>query len=127
MRNRFFFAQEALDLWMADDKVDVSGDEITLKAEGRRYRTIESVRIVREISGTPDPHDLVGKVKSRAFLSELGAELLEGSMIIGDNAYDVVPGFVGSPIGTFDDFRRETSSSADSEERLIAAFLAGAC
>ena len=34
-----------------------------------------------------------GGVKSRAFLSELGAEILEGSMIIGDNAYDVVQGF----------------------------------
>ena len=34
---------------------------------------------------------------------DLGAELYEGSMIIGDFAYDVVPGWTGRPTSTFRD------------------------
>src|SRR3954447_25552459 len=64
---------------------------------------IEAVRILREVSGTDDSHEVIGRVKTRAFLVELGAELLESSMVLGDNAYDVVPGFLGAPIGSFEE------------------------
>jgi hypothetical protein len=50
-------------------------------------------------------------VKSRLFLGELGAELLESSMIIGDNAYDIVPGFLGAPVGTFEEHLASTKRS----------------
>jgi hypothetical protein len=122
VRNRVFFPQEALDMWTAEDRVDLSPEELVLKPEGRRYRVVEAVRIMREVTGTPDPNELVGKVKSRAYLAELGAELLEGSMIIGDNAYDVVPGFVGAPSTTFDEHQKGASSAATSDEELLSAF-----
>lgn len=122
MRNRVFFPQEALDLWTADDRVDVSADELILKAEERRFRVVEAVHIVREVTGTPDPNELVGKVKSRAYLAELGAELLEGSMIIGENAYDVVPGFVGAPTTSFEDHKKATSCEAGSDEEVLERF-----
>lgn len=125
MRNRIFFPQEALDLWIADDKVDFAGDELTIKDDARKYRTVEAVRVLREVTGGVDPNELIGKVKSRAFLSELNAEILEGSMVIGDNAYDVVPGFVGVPVGTLEDFRKTNpGTTAASDEELLAAFLA---
>src|SRR6478609_6190811 len=108
MRNRVFFPQAALDEWLADNRIDLKNDELSIKGEDRRFRIIEAVRVLREVTGSDDPHELLGCVKSRAFLGELGAELLEGSMIIGDNAYDVVPGFVGAPTSTFDDHRRRT-------------------
>src|SRR5262245_34779601 len=114
MKNRVFFPQGALDEWIAEERVDLSQDELTIKSEGRRYRIIEAVRIVREVTGTADANELLGKVKSRAFLAELGAEILEGSMILGDNAYDIVPGFVGAPVGSFADHRKsmpDTSAS----------------
>jgi len=56
---------------------------------------VEVVHIVAEVTGSPDPHGFLGKVKSKADLVALGAEILEGSMILGDNAYDVVPGWAG--------------------------------
>lgn len=127
MRNRVFFPQEALDAWVADDRVDLAADELTIKAESRKYKVVEAVRILREVTGTADPHELVGKVKSRAYLTELEAELLEGSMIIGDNAYDIVQGFVGAPVGTFDEHRKSMPDAplqASTDEELLAAFLA---
>jgi hypothetical protein len=130
VKNRVFFPQGALDEWIAEDRVDLRHDELTIRAEGRRYRIIEAIRVLREVTGTADAHEVIGKVKSRAFLNELGAELLEGSMILGDNAYDVIPGFVGAPVGSFAEHRKsipETSVAAkdlSTDEDLLATFLA---
>jgi hypothetical protein len=127
MRTRVFFPQAALDEWVADNRVDIKGEELTLKNEGRRYRIIEAVRILREVTGADDPHELLGRVKSRAFLLELGAELLEGSMILGDNAYDVVQGFVGAPVGSFAEYKRSApkgAGAAQSDDELMASFVA---
>src|SRR5690242_3093945 len=112
MKNRVFFPQAALDEWIAEDRVDLRNDELTIKSENRKYRIIEAVRILSEVTGQADVNELVGKVKSRAFLTELGAEILEGSVILGDNAYDAVPGFVGAPIGSFADHRKHTPPSS---------------
>lgn len=130
MKNRVFFPQVALDEWLAEDRVELRNDELTIKNEGRKYRIIEAIRILREVSGLADHHDLLGRVKSKGYLAELGAEILETSMIIGDNAYDVVPGFVGAPVGTFAEHQKSGPPSQSrnlnmsTDEDLLAAFLA---
>lgn len=101
MQNRVFFPEALLDEWITEGEVDIEGDTLTLLSEGRRYKVAESVRIVAEVTGESDGHDLVGRVKPRQALEERGAEILEGSMIMGDNAYDVIPGWVGIPQGSF--------------------------
>jgi hypothetical protein len=130
MRNRVFFPQIALNEWVATDRVDLSADELLIRAEGRKFRIVEAVRILREVTDTPDPHDIIGTVKSKAYLAELGAEILEDSMIIGDNAYDIVPGFAGAPIGSFADHQKaapnERAQSMSTDEELLAAFLSQA-
>ncbi len=127
MRNRVFFPQAALDQWLGEGRIDLKNDELLIKNEGRRYRIIEATRILREVTGSDDPNELLGKVKSRAFLAELGAEILETSMIIGDNAYDIVPGFVGAPIGTFAEHKKNIPGTATknltTDEELLASFL----
>jgi hypothetical protein len=129
MKNRVFFPQVALDGWVADDRVELDGDELAFKNEDRRYRIIEAIRVLAEVTGVPDPNELVGRVKTRAYLAELGAEILESSMVLGDNAYDVVPGFVGAPIGGFPAPRPATPAGearrATTDEELLAAFIEG--
>ncbi len=125
-KNRVFFPQAALDQWLSEGKVDLTGDELTIKPDERRYRILEAARVLTECTGLPDANELVGKVKTRLFLSELGAELLETSMVLGENAYDIVPGFVGSPIGTFSEHMAATgagSAKSASDEDLLAKFL----
>jgi hypothetical protein len=129
MRNRVFFSQSLLDAWVSKSRVDIKGEDLRLVDRGRRYRIIEAVRILREVTGADDPHELLGRVKTRAFLTELGAEMLEHSMILGDNAYDVLLGFVGAPIGTFADYLKTappgTADDVSSDEDLLLAFLRG--
>jgi hypothetical protein len=103
MQNRVFFPQSALDQWMLDGTVDLEGLRLTILAEARHYTLAEAVRVVAEVSGTDDVHELVGRVKAKPFLEELGSEIVENSMIIGDNAYDIVPGWVGLPSSTFEE------------------------
>jgi hypothetical protein len=130
MRNRVFFPQAALDEWVASDRVDLSSDELLIRADNRKFRIVEAVRILREVTDTADPHDIIGTVKSKAYLAELGAEILEDSMIIGDNAYDIVTGFAGAPIGSFADHQKsnptERMASLNTDEELLAAFLSQA-
>ncbi len=133
MENRVFFPQAALDEWIVDGTVDLSGGELTILAEGRRYKLAEAVRVLREVSGSGDSHDLVGRVKPRAALEQLGAELVESSMLLGDAAYDVEPGWAGTPVGTFaehvgSDARKKArgdkpGSDPKTDEDLLARFL----
>ena len=134
MQNRVFFPQTALDQWLADGTVDLRGTELTILAESRKYRILEAVRVVTEVTGAADVQELVGRVKAKSLLEEKGAELLETSMILGDNAYDVVPGWLGTPLGTFDEHlasaERAQAVSAGSatqeprsDEELLSAYL----
>ncbi len=93
--NTVFFSQEAVNQWMIEGAVQLDNNELVKVPDGQRYELIEAFRIVREVSGAEDENALVGKVKGRALLEGLGAELTEASMLLGDNAYDVVAGWFG--------------------------------
>jgi hypothetical protein len=122
MENRIFFPQAAFDQWIIDESVEVRGTELTIVSEARRYVISEAVRVVAEVSGTPDKHELVGKVKARQALEELGAEILEDSMIIGENAYQVVQGWLGKPVGAFDEHLNSPERVKAKAKRLDTAF-----
>ncbi|HEX8793537.1 MAG TPA: hypothetical protein VF765_21490 [Polyangiaceae bacterium] len=140
MQNRVFFPQSALDQWIVDGAVDLQGGVLTLVGEGRTYDVAESVRVVREVSGAGDVAQLVGKVKPRAWLEQQGAEIVESSMLLGEAAYDVDPGWMGVPVGAFSDRAAESAAGGTkkgkggkkatkhgppkTDEELLARFLA---
>jgi hypothetical protein len=95
-KSRIFFPQAVIDRWLQHGEAELTGAELWVRSERRRYRVVEAVRIVREVSGAPDPFDMAGSVKTLGFLGELGAELLGDSMIVGDNAYETVIGWLGT-------------------------------
>jgi hypothetical protein len=137
MQNRVFFPQSAVDQWGIDGKIDLVAGELILLAEGRRYKVEESVRIVTEVTGANDDRKIIGKVKPKRALDEIGAELLENSMILGDNAYDVVPGWSGVPTCSFADHllspermkargdRTDIGTGPKSDEELLQRFIEG--
>jgi hypothetical protein len=138
MQNRVFFPQTALDQWIVDGAVDLQGGALTLVGEGRTYEVAEAVRVLREVSGAGDSVQLVGKVKLRTWLEQQGAELVETSMLLGEAAYDVDPGWMGVPVGAFSDRAAESGGAKKgkggkkatkhgppkTDEELLARFLA---
>jgi hypothetical protein len=96
--NRVFFPQQALDTWLEAGRGSLVGDELTILPEARRFRLTSAVRFTAEVAEGRDPNDLVGKVKDLEQLAALGGEHSSQSVIIGDNAYDVIEGFLGEPL-----------------------------
>lgn len=137
MQNRVFFPQLLLDQWGIEGKIDLTGAELVIVAEGRRYKIEEMVHVVAEVTGASDPHKLVGKVKAKAALDEVGAEILENSMILGDNAYDVITGWAGTPMTPFADHllstermsarggRTDLGAGPKSDEDMLLRFAEG--
>lgn len=95
---RLFISQEALDAWITEGRAEIVGDELRERGTGRVYRLREGVRFLAEVSGASDEAALVGKVKDLDQLAELKAEHMAGSVIMGDNAYEVQSGFVGAVV-----------------------------
>ncbi|MBX3184426.1 MAG: hypothetical protein KIT72_02130 [Polyangiaceae bacterium] len=127
--NRVFFPQAALDGWIAEDRVELTRSELVIKAEGRRYTLTEAVRVLGEVTSGEDVYGVVGKVRERGALEAAGAELFESSMVWGEYAFEVVPGWLGLPVGSFDAHitgrvRREAlAPESSNDEDLLANFL----
>ena len=117
-KTRMFFPQTLVDRWVTTGEAALSGSELHVRREGTRYRLIEAVRVLREVTGTPDRFDVSGKVKTVGFVTELGAEVLGDSMVIGDNAFETVIGWLGTPLPAD---RRAPAPGSD--EELLARFL----
>lgn len=119
--NRVFFPQALLDAWIADERVELHGTELLLRDEGRRYAISEAFHVFRDATGT-SKSDLLGTVKTKEQLDQIGAEVFEASMILGDDAFDVVPGFVGEPVGVAEP-KRPNTDGTEPEEDLLVQFL----
>src|SRR6185295_12097477 len=80
-------------------QVDLGDSVLNVKTTGASYSLVEAARIVGEATGSGDPGKLVGRVQTLSELTALGAEVLDRSVVLGELAYDAVPGFVASPLG----------------------------
>ena len=96
--SRLFISVERLDAWTADGRASIEGDRMTLTELGRVFSMAPAVHFARVSGQDSDPHDLVGRVKSKDALDQMGAEQLANSVIYRDTAYDVVDGFIGEPL-----------------------------
>ena len=94
---RLFISQEQLDTWVQEERVQLEEDALTLD-DGRRYRLVPAVGFCAVTGDEADPHGLVGTVKTKEQLAEMGAEHYPGSVILADVAYEVCEGFVGQPV-----------------------------
>ena len=95
---RLFISQEALDTWISEERAVIDGEELTDKKLNQKFRLITGVRFMSEVTGQADAAELVGKVKDVDQLAALKAEHMHDSVILGDNAYTVQMGFIGTPL-----------------------------
>ena len=96
--SRLFISIERLDAWTAEGRASFEQDRMTLTELGRSFTMTPAVHFVAVSGSDHDPNDLIGLVKSKDILGEMGAEQLSSSVIYRDTAYDVVDGFIGEPL-----------------------------
>jgi hypothetical protein len=96
--SRLFISVERLDAWTAEGRASLEGDRMTLTELGRSFLMKSAVAFTRATGQDHDPHDLVGRVRSKEALEEMGADQFESSVIYKDTAYEVVEGFIGEPL-----------------------------
>jgi len=92
-----FVSQALLDAWAGQGRIDLDGRSIALlsgQARGRRYALEPAVRFLRIAGGGEDVLGLVARVKTLAQVRELGGEAMADSVVVGDVAYEVEPGFL---------------------------------
>jgi hypothetical protein len=97
MAGLLFVSQAMIDSWADQGRIDFVGNVMTLlSGEGRdrSYALEPAVRVLALLGAEADPHRLLKKVKSIAQLRELGAEVIDASVVLGDVAYEVEPGFL---------------------------------
>jgi hypothetical protein len=99
MQGLLFVAQATLDAWVEQGQVTLEGDVLTVEAGegGATYVLRPAVRFVKLVGAASDPHALLGKVKAIEALRAIGAEHLDASVVLGDVAYEVEPGFLAEP------------------------------
>jgi hypothetical protein len=97
MAGLLFVSQAMIDSWADQGRIDFVGNVMTLlsgEGKGRSYGLEPAVRFLALLGADQDPHQLLKKVKSVVQLKELGAEAIDSSVVLGDVAYEVEPGFL---------------------------------
>lgn len=103
MSVKVFITQDAIDSWMASERVQVTGDVLTFREGAVSARLVPGYYFVRMQAGDDGQNRLLGRVKVNAAVLALGAEAYMNSVILGENAYEVESGFVVKPTsGTAD-------------------------
>lgn len=118
---RLFLPQTQLEEWALEDKADVKDGVLVVTGEEGVYPVTPAVHIVQLVTGE-DANGLVTKVKTEAQLQSLGAEQMADSVLLGETAYEVVPGYVAEvPVPSSEG--TPADGKPGSETDLLAAFL----
>ena len=89
---KLFLPQAQLEEWALEDKADVRDGRLVVMVEGgASYPVVPAVHFLQLVSGE-DTHGLVARVKTEAQRQSLGGEQMADSALVGDSAYEVVPG-----------------------------------
>jgi hypothetical protein len=116
---KLFLPQAQLEEWALEDKADLrDGRLVVMQEGGSSYPVLPAVHFLQLVSGE-DTHKLVARVKTEPQLQSLGAEQMADSVLVGDSAYEVVPGYVTEIQASASPADKKPDSEAD----LLAAFL----
>jgi hypothetical protein len=117
---RLFLPQATLEQWVLDDKADLRDGKLVVHSETSACPVEPAVHFLKLVAGVDD-NKLVSRVKTEAQLAQLGAERFEDSVVLGESAYEVVPGYVADVAApaSKNDKRQPNSPETD----LLAAFI----
>ena len=120
---KLFLPQKTLEHWSTENRADLQEGKLVVAETKQSHPLTPAVHFTKLASGNDD-NSLVGKVKTMSQLDALSAEHMMDSVLLGETAYEVVPGYVTDvvapavPAGK-DGKKKSTSPEAD----LLAAFI----
>ena len=88
-----FVPQSMLDIWADLGKIELDGATLRIPSESASFVLTPAVRFVSLLEGE-DSHKLLAKVKTDAYVKEIGGEVMTDSCLVGDTAYQVQAGFL---------------------------------
>jgi hypothetical protein len=100
MGARLFLSQAFVERVAGDGAAELAEGALVVRGgtlDGARLDLVPAVRVVSLAGEGSDTAALAGKVKRLEDLRALGAEVLGDSMILGEAAYDLEPGFLAEP------------------------------
>lgn len=115
---RHFLPINTLEEWALSDLADLKDGKLVFTADKGSYAVSPGVHFTKVVSGSDDVK-LVGKVKTNQQLEKLAAEHVSDSVIMGENAYDVVSGYIVDVATASGGKKKASTSDAD----LLADFL----
>ncbi len=99
-KKKIFIPQEKLEAWVQEGKISISENVITTLTEDKvSYKLIPAFKFLRLTSGNLDSEKLIGAVKTKEDIKHLNPDIFMDSIIIGDKAYEVEMGYIGSLTG----------------------------
>jgi hypothetical protein len=102
MTAKVFISQGAIDSWVSSDQAEIAGNLLSFRGHPGALQLVPASLFRRISAGKDDPHTLVGKVLDEEAILALGGETYMSSVLMGETAYDVEPGFLGVPSGPAD-------------------------
>jgi hypothetical protein len=115
---RLFLPQKTLEDWVLAEKADLKDDRLVVSKEPGSYPVTPGVHFLKLVSG-PDERKLLAKVKTHDQLQKLGAEHMAETVILGETAYEVVPGYIAEVPSA----ARAAKKPGATETDMLAAFL----
>lgn len=93
VNDKLFIPQSVLDNWIESGKVVFNDNRLTLTREKKTYTLTSAVRFLSLLDGE-DKAKLLGRLRTLDKLTEMGAEHMSDSVLLGDTAYQVQEGFI---------------------------------
>ena len=119
--SKHFLPHAKLEEWALEDKADLKDGRLVVASEKATFTVTPAAHFTKVVSGNDDKK-LVSKVKTQAQMNELGIEQMMDSAILGDVAYEVVPGYLAEvppPPSVAKPVDKKVAAEAD----MLAAFL----
>lgn len=99
MALKVFISQSAIDAWVSAEQAEIAGSMLSFRSYAGALELVPASLFERISAGQTDPHTLVGKVLDEEAILALGGETYMTSVLLGEIAYDIEPGFLGTPAG----------------------------
>lgn len=97
-KQKLFITFDQLDRWVEEQRVDLFAEKVTFRPEGWTFRLTPACWFTREAAEQADAENLLGKIKTHDALTAMGGDIAHGTVIINDQAYDVVDGYTAEPV-----------------------------